>query len=84
MIDKENFSRIIRGIIQLGVDKHRLDDFPPPKEVALRRYYMLANEAAIYYKTALICESQGVSKAIEYYKGPHDEDEYKEFLRVEV
>jgi len=84
MIDKETFSRIIRGIIWQGKAECSLDDFPPPKEVALRQYYMLANEAAIYYKTALICESQGVAKAIEYYKGSHDEDEYKEFLRVEV
>ncbi len=80
MIDKENFSRIIRGIIWQGKVEYSLDEFPPPKEVALRRYYMLANEAAIYYKTALICESQGVAKAIEYYKGTHDEEEYKEFV----
>lgn len=80
MIDKETFSRIIQGIIQLGEKRYDLDEFPPPKEVALKRYYMIANEAAIYYKTALICEKQGVDKAMHYFTGTHDEEEYKEFL----
>lgn len=83
MIDKETFARIIQEIIQLGEKRYDNDEFPPPKESALRQYYMLANEAAIYYKTALICESQGVAEALEYYKGTHDEEEYKDFLDVE-
>ena len=40
---------------------------------------MLANEAAIYYKTLAICEERGVDEAMAYYMGWHSEDEYKEF-----
>lgn len=79
MIDKETFAQIIHGIIQLGVEKYSLDDFPPPKDDALRPYYQLANEAAIYYKTAIICERDGVEDALRYYTGTHDDGEYKEF-----
>ena len=40
---------------------------------------LLANEAAIYLKTALICESEGIDKAMEYFMSNHPEDEYQEF-----
>ncbi len=40
---------------------------------------MIANEAAIYYKTAMICEDKGIDKAMEYFTGAHNEDEYQEF-----
>ena len=40
---------------------------------------MIANEAVIYYKTAMICEDKGVDKAMEYFTGTHNEDEYQEF-----
>lgn len=43
------------------------------------RLKILANEAVIYYKTAMICEDKGIDKAMEYYLGPHNEDEYEEF-----
>ena len=39
----------------------------------------VANEAAIYYKTAMICEDKGIDKAMEYFKGSHSQEEYKEF-----
>lgn len=39
----------------------------------------IANEAVILYKTAMICEDKGIDKAMEYFNGPHDEDEYQEF-----
>ena len=39
----------------------------------------IANEATIYLKTALICESEGIDKAMEYYTGWHSEDEFQEF-----
>lgn len=39
----------------------------------------IANEAVIYYKTAMICESKGIDKAMEYFTGTHNEDEYQEF-----
>lgn len=41
---------------------------------------MIANEATIYFKTALICESRGIDEAMKYFKGFHRQDEYKEFL----
>lgn len=40
---------------------------------------MIANEAVIYYKTAMICEDQGIDKAMEYLTGTHSEDEYQIF-----
>lgn len=42
-------------------------------------YNKVANEATIYLKTALICENDGIDKAMEYFKGWHSEDEYQEF-----
>lgn len=40
---------------------------------------ILANEAVIYYKTAMICEHQGIEEAMDYFFGTHDENEYEEF-----
>ena len=40
---------------------------------------IIANEAAIYYRTALICEDKGIDKAMEYFTGTHTENEYQEF-----
>ena len=48
------------------------------------RLKMLANEAVIYYKTAMICEDKGIDKAMEYYLGTHNEDEYEEFRTIVV
>ena len=39
----------------------------------------VANEAVIYYKTAMICEDKGIDKAMEYFMGTHGKDEYQEF-----
>ena len=43
----------------------------------------IANEATIYLKTALLCEDEGIDKAMKYFIGTHSEDEYKEW-RTEV
>ena len=48
------------------------------------RLKILANEAVIYYKTAMICEDKGIDKAMEYYLGTHNEDEYEEFRTIVV
>ena len=40
---------------------------------------VLANEAVIYYKTAMICEKKGIEEAMEYFTGTHDADEYQKF-----
>lgn len=39
----------------------------------------IANEATIYLKTAMICESNGIDEAMGYFKGTHHPDEYQEF-----
>lgn len=38
-----------------------------------------ANQAVICYKMAMICESKGVDKAMEYYHGTHTSEEYQEY-----
>lgn len=40
---------------------------------------MIANEAVIYYKTAMICEARGIDEAMKYFTGTHDENEYQEY-----
>lgn len=39
----------------------------------------IANEAVIYYKTATICEEEGIDAAMKYFTGTHSENEYQEF-----
>lgn len=41
---------------------------------------MIANEAVIYYKTAMICESQGIKEAMDYFMGTHNAEEYKSWV----
>lgn len=53
---------------------YRVEDFTRSK------YQIIANEATIYLKTAMICETQGIDKAMEYLQGTHSEDEYTEYL----
>lgn len=43
------------------------------------RLKIIANEAAIYYRTALICEDKGIDDAMAYFLGTHTEDEYQDF-----
>lgn len=45
---------------------------------------MRANEAVITLKTALICEHDGIEKAMEYYFGTHTSDEFQEFRTTAV
>ena len=40
---------------------------------------MRANSAVIVLKTAMICEDEGIDKAMEYYSGTHTLDEFQEF-----
>ena len=58
-----------------------LEDAETPSEK--QRVIPIANEATIYLKTALICDLQGIDKAMGYFHGNHTMDEYKEF-RTEV
>ena len=54
---------IVESILEQGGDKAKV----------------VANEATIYLKTALICEQAGIDEAIKYFTGTHSEDEYKEW-----
>lgn len=49
------------------------------EDVREATFKRLANEATIILKTAMICESNGIDEAMEYYNGTHTEDEYQEF-----
>ena len=40
---------------------------------------MRANAAVIVLKTALICEHDGIDKAMDYYFGTHTNEEFQEF-----
>ena len=41
---------------------------------------VLANEAAIYYNMAMICEQNGINAAMGYFFGTHNEEEYEKFI----
>lgn len=49
------------------------------RELLRKDYIRIANEAVIYYKTAMICEEKGIDKAMKYFYGDHSDDEYREF-----
>jgi hypothetical protein len=66
MCDVSTIKQIVEAIL----------DQPTSNEDRLK---ILANEAVIYYKTAMICEDKGIDKAMEYYLGTHNKDEYEEF-----
>ena len=44
---------------------------------------IVANEATIYLKMAIICERRGIDKAMEYFMGTHDSGEYLEYMTIE-
>ena len=71
MCDVSTIKQIVEAIL----------DQPTSNEDRLK---ILANEAVIYYKTAMICEDKGIDKAMEYYLGTHNEDEYEEFRTIVV
>ena len=66
MIEISTIKQIVEAILdQPTGDKDRLK--------------IIANEAAIYYRTAIICEDRGIDEAMAYYMGTHTEDEYQDF-----
>ena len=52
-----------------------IEDTPGSKQTKEMR----ANEAVIILKTALICEHDGIDRAMDYYFGTHTTDEFQEF-----
>lgn len=95
MIKLSTINQIVEAILEDGehaIDleiqgwKKRLGTTPvkPEHEESMREllrkdYIEKVNEAVIYYKTAMICEAKGIDKAMEYFTGTHNEDEYQEF-----
>lgn len=95
MIKLSTINQIVEAVLEDGehyIDleiagwKKRLGATPvkPEQEESMREllrkdYIRIANEAVIYYKTAMICEYKGIDKAMEYFTGTHNEDEYQEF-----
>lgn len=66
MIEVSTIKQIVEAILgQPTSDKDSLE--------------IIANEAAIYYRTALICEDKGIDKAMAYFMGTHTENEYQDF-----
>lgn len=66
---------IIKQIVEAILDQPTSDE---------DRLKIIANEAAIYYKTALICEDRGIDDAMAYFLGTHTEDEYQVFRTSKV
>lgn len=75
MIKLSTINQIVEAIIDAGGVTAYAKGNPELFNDSLR----IANEAVIYYKTAMICESKGVEAAMEYFMGTHSEDEYEEF-----
>lgn len=51
------------------------------KEEYMGKWFNIANEAVICITTAVICERDGIDKAMEYYFGSHHAEEYLEYLK---
>lgn len=67
MIEVPTIKQIVKAIL----DQPTSDD---------RRLKIIANEAAIYYRTVIICEDRGIDDAMTYFMGTHTEDEYLDFM----
>lgn len=68
-LKRSTIRQIVDGILAEGEFTGDLDYF-----------IEIANEATIYLKMALVCEEKGIDKAMEYFMGTHDENEYAEFV----
>lgn len=72
--------KLVKAILNKGKeDVDKIDD----KELAnhvQREVEMVANEAAIYFEMAYIAMREGTDKAMEYFFGTHDGEEYKKYL----
>ena len=75
MIKLSTINQIVESILDLKNSGLKL----PNEDVREDTFRRIANEAAIYYKTATICEDKGVDEAMKYFTGTHNKDEYQEF-----
>ena len=64
MIPMETFEEIVRAIYNSGDENAK----------------MLANEASLYYDTAIICAAKGIDRAMNYYKSQKATDLYTMYL----
>ena len=81
MIKLSTINQIVEAILAEGDERAKRipDGMGFDKTLTEKKYAVIANEAVIYYKTAMICEDKGIDKAMEYFTGTHNEDEYQEF-----
>lgn len=81
MIKLTTINQIVEAILKEGDERAKKipDGMGFDKTLTEKKYAVIANEAVIYYKTAMICEDGGIEKAMEYFTGTHSEDEFQEF-----
>ena len=73
-------NKIVGAILERGfVEAYIEQDKKKAEDIRLGSIEV-ANEAAIYLMTALICDLDGIDKAMKYFCGPHKDDEYTKFL----
>lgn len=75
MIKLSTVNQIVESILDLKNSDLKL----PNEDVREGTFKRIANEAVIYYKTAMICEARGIDEAMKYFTGTHTEDEYQEY-----
>lgn len=73
-------NQIVEAIIQRGFAEAYIEPDKDKAEAIKKGSVEVANEAAIYLMTALICDLDGIDKAMKYFCGPHKDDEYTQFL----
>lgn len=64
MIPMETFEEIVRAIYNSGDENAK----------------MLANEASLYYDTAIVCAAKGIDLAMDYYKNQKSSNLYLMYL----
>ena len=79
MLKISTINQVVEGILDEAFEQAYKEDSDEKSQAILDKACAVANEAVIYYKTAMICEDQGIDKAMEYLTGTHSEDEYQIF-----
>ena len=79
MLKLSTINHIVEAILDEALSQAYKEDTDRKSQAILDKALVVANEAVIYYKTAMICEDKGIDKAMEYFTGTHNEDEYQEF-----
>lgn len=77
-------NQIVEAILQRGFAEAYIEPDKEKSEAIKKGSVEVANEAAIYLMAALICDLDGIDKAMEYFCGPHKDDEYTKFLNEVV